>query len=69
MSWYVDDPTSREAAHRFNDPRLSPRKGHARAKAMMHPDDLTKIAFMLIAGTAAVICIFTLRLLAAGLGG
>ncbi len=69
MSWHVDDFDPHKAAHRFSDPRLSGCKRHAKAKAMMNPDDLQKIALLLVAGSAAAICIFTMRILVAGLGG
>lgn len=69
MSWYVNDPTAPKAADHFDHSRNPARKGHAKAKVMMHPDDLHKIALLLVAGSAAAVCIFTLRILAAGLGG
>lgn len=69
MSWCPDDPSPFQTPVRTGGDCPSRRKGQAKAQEMMHPDDITKIAFLLIAGSAAAICIFTLRLLAAGLGG
>lgn len=68
MSWHHDF-IPHEVTHRADHTHRAVGKRHARAKAMMHPDDLYKIAILIVAGTAAAVCIFTLRILAAGLGG
>lgn len=69
MSRFLDDHVPYQAANNSGDHSVPAYKARAKAKAMMHPDDLYKIAILLVAGSAAAISIFTLRILAAGMGG
>lgn len=69
MSRFLDDHVPHQAANHSGDPCVPAYKARAKAKAMMHPDDIHKIAILLVAGSAAAIAIFSLRIISVGLGG